>query len=364
MNKKRPTVKEIAHRAGVSIGTVDRVLNSRGEVSATTKAKVESIIDALGYKPDLLARQLSLNKSYHLRVLLPRSDQDSGYWRLCRDGIETAAKDLLTRRTAVSIDEFDRYDRSAFRHILDSIISDPGDGLLVAPALPDELRPVLQRFGPNFPYMFFDGSLEATSPRGSVGQDPLAAGQLAGRMMSLLSPDAEVLVAITAHAEDRHLKQRIEGFKAFYASHASKAAGKVPEILVRGCPNLERREDRELFLSALLDEQPGLGGILVANASGHFVGEWLVSKGLKKGKALVSWDLVPANEEALDSGAMDCVISQRPFEQGRLGLESLFRAVSTGESQSPRIDLPIELWFKENLPAYYRADKDDKGVKA
>ena len=159
--------------------------------------------------------------------------------------------------------------------------------------------PVLERFDPDIPYVFFDGSLDATKPRGSVGQDALAAGRVAGRMMSLLSPEATVLAAITAHAEDRHLKQRIEGFKAFYAS---RTIGKCPEILVRECPNLEGREDREHFLSALLDENPGLGGILVANASGHFVGEWLVGAGLKEGKPLVSWDLVPANEEALASG--------------------------------------------------------------
>lgn len=348
MAKKRPTVKEIAQLASVSIGTVDRVLHGRGEVSAMTRAKVESIIDALGYKPDLLARQLSLNKSYHLRVLIPRADQDSGYWRLCKDGIEAAAKNLMAYRTSVSIDEFDRYDRSSFRRILDSIAADPGNGLLVAPVLPDELKPALERFEPNLPYVFFDGSLEATSPRCSVGQDALAAGRLAGRMMSLLSPGAEILVAITAHAEDHHLRQRIEGFKDFYALRTMR---NVPEILVRECKNLEWREGRERFLQSIFHEQPGLGGIIVANASGHFVGEWLVQAGLKEGRPLITWDLVPANEKALDSGAVDCVISQRPFEQGRLGLEKLFRAASIGESQTQRIDLPIEIWFKENLPA-------------
>jgi len=352
--KNHPTVKEIARLAGVSIGTVDRVLHGRGEVSAATKAKVETIIDISGYKPDLLARQLSLNKTYHFRVLLPRADQDSGYWRLCRDGIEAAAKDLQTYRATIGIEEFDRYDRPAFRDILESIIADPGDGLLVAPTLPDELKPTLERFDPGTPYVFFDGSLEGTNPRGSIGQDALAAGRVAGRVMSLLSPEATVLAAITAHAEDRHLKQRIEGFKAFYAS---RAIGKAPEIIVRECPHLEGREDRESFLSALLDEEPGLGGILVADASGHFVGDWLVGAGLKEGKPLVSWDLVPANEAALASGAVDCVISQRPFEQGRLGLEYLFRAASIGEHQSHRIDLPIEVWFKENLPNHYRAER-------
>lgn len=354
MTKKHLTIKEIAHLAGVSIGTVDRVLHGRGEVSAITKAKVAKIIDTLGYKPDILARQLSLNKTYHFRVVLPQADQDSGYWRLCRDGIEAAAKDIHPYRTTITIDEFDRYDHLGFRSLLDSIAADPGDGILIAPVLPNELKPALKRFDPDLPYVFFDGSLDGTNPRGSVAQDALAAGRVAGRMMGLLAPEAHLLIAITAHAEDRHINQRIEGFKAYYSE---RCIGKAPEIIVRECHNLEEREDRERFLSTLLDEEPGLDGILIANASGHFVGDWLVNANLKEGRSLVSWDLVPANEAALDSGALDCVISQRPFEQGRLGLEYLFKAASIGERQSHRIDLPIELWFKENLTNHNRAER-------
>ena len=68
------------------------------------------------------------------------------------------------------------------------------------------------------------------------------------------------------------------------------------------------------------------------------------------GRPVVTWDLVPDNEAALGSGIVDCVISQRPFEQGRLGLEALFRAVTTGTSEPARIDLPMEIWLRENLP--------------
>jgi LacI family transcriptional regulator len=352
--KKRPTVKEIASRAGVYIGTVDRVLHGRGGVSAATRARVADIIDALGYTPDLLARQLKLNRTYHLRVLIPQADQDSGYWRLCREGIEEAAKNLRAYRTEVCIEEFDRSDRPAFRRILESVAADPGDGLLVAPVLPDELKPALVRLGTDIPCVFFDGTLEGTSPCCSVGQDALAAGRLAGRMMALLAPDASTLLAITTHAEDRHLRQRIEGFLAFFDGSGTS---RHPEILVRECPDLERRETREPFLSAIFEERPDTGGILVVEASGHFVGEWLAGAGLKEGRPLVTWDLVPDNETALGSGAVDCVISQRPFEQGRLGLEALFSAVTTGATGPDRIDLPMEIWLRENLPFSGRAEK-------
>jgi LacI family transcriptional regulator len=345
MHQKRLTVKGIARLAGVSIGTVDRVLHDRGNVSADTRARIEGIVAARGFRPNVLARQLSLNRTYLLRVILPKAEQDSGYWGLCREGIESAADELAAYRVAVRIDEFDRYDRGSFHVLLESIEAEPGDGLLVAPVLPDELEPALARLDSGLPYVFFDGSMQGARPVVSIGQDALRAGYLAGRLMSLLSPGVRPLVAVNAHAEDRHIGLRIDGFRAFF----SETSPGRP-VLVRSCLDIERGESRERLLSGLIAECPSVGGILVANASGHLVGEWLVRKGTKADCALVCWDLVPANAEALRSGALDCVISQRPFEQGRRGLERLFRAVVHGERGEVAATAPLDIYFKENLP--------------
>ena len=56
----RPTIYDVAHKAGVGIGTVSRVLNNSGKVSAATRKVVNDAIVALGYKPNSIARQLSL----------------------------------------------------------------------------------------------------------------------------------------------------------------------------------------------------------------------------------------------------------------------------------------------------------------
>ena len=56
METDRITVKEVARLAGVSIGTVDRVLHDRGGVSAETKSRIDEIITSLGYEPNLIAR--------------------------------------------------------------------------------------------------------------------------------------------------------------------------------------------------------------------------------------------------------------------------------------------------------------------
>jgi LacI family transcriptional regulator len=59
----RITIQEVAAKAGVSTGTVSRVLNNRKGVKALTKHLVEATIHQLGYKPDQAARELSFGQT-------------------------------------------------------------------------------------------------------------------------------------------------------------------------------------------------------------------------------------------------------------------------------------------------------------
>lgn len=365
MDSERITVKGIARLAGVSIGTVDRVLHDRGGVSPETKEKIEGIIADLGFIPNILARQLSLNKTYTFRVVLPRPDQDSGYWALCRDGLRRAERDLEAYRVRLKIDDYDRYDSAARRAILEEVAADPCDGLLIAPVMSEELRPVLallgdeSRPGGKVPYAFFDGDLEGSSPVAVVAQDPFRGGYLAGRVMSLLAPGKKGLVALSAHAGDRHIERRIEGFRAFFRdSSGDSEAGGPRTVVAVECLGLEDPSSRDAFLSSLFSEPSDIVGVLVANSSGHLVGDWLSERGAKGSCAVVSWDAVPANVRALAEGSIDCVVSQRPAEQAREALERLFRAVVRGLSPEPRslqrvsgAEIPLEVYFKENIPS-------------
>lgn len=353
--EERITVKEIARLAGVSIGTVDRVLHDRGGVSAETKERICGIITSLGYEPNILARQLSLKKTYTFRVIMPRSEQDSGYWALCLQGIKRAELALALYGCAVRVDEFDRYDEGAYRKLLEGAVADPCDGLLFAPVLPEVLGPALVSLekeaeagknGDAVPYVFFDGDLAGASPLAVVAQDPFRGGYLAGRVMSLLSPGPERLVALSAHAEDRHIAQRIDGFRSFFRDH-----GLERRIDAVKCPGLDKTSAGKGVLEGVLGDTDDVGGVLVANSSGHIVGDWLTARGLKPRPAIVSWDAVPDNVRALRDGAIDCLVSQRPAEQAREALELLFRTVVRGAPASHLFaEIPLELFFKENIP--------------
>lgn len=65
------TIKEVAHRAGVGIGTVSRVLNEAEAVSPATRARVQQAIAELNYHPSHAARQLVTARTQTIGVILP-----------------------------------------------------------------------------------------------------------------------------------------------------------------------------------------------------------------------------------------------------------------------------------------------------
>ena len=66
-----PTIKDVAQRAGVSVGTVSRVLAKNKTVSEDIRKKVEATIEAIGYRPNILGRSLRLAKTDIIGLVVP-----------------------------------------------------------------------------------------------------------------------------------------------------------------------------------------------------------------------------------------------------------------------------------------------------
>ncbi len=66
----RPTIKDVAERAGVSIATVSRALNDKGDVSGETRERVREVARSVGYSPDPAARSLASQKTRLVAVVV------------------------------------------------------------------------------------------------------------------------------------------------------------------------------------------------------------------------------------------------------------------------------------------------------
>ena len=72
-------IVDIARMAGVSVATVDRVIHNRGKVSEENLARINEVLHAVNYRPNLIARSLASGRQYTLAVVMPRFAQGE-YW--------------------------------------------------------------------------------------------------------------------------------------------------------------------------------------------------------------------------------------------------------------------------------------------
>ncbi|MCL1811975.1 MAG: LacI family transcriptional regulator [Treponema sp.] len=340
------TVHEIAELAGVSIGTVDRVLHNRGRVSAETKAKVEAIIEQYQFTPNPIARRLKRNRPYRFCTLTPGRGQDAGYWGQIIEGIERAAGEIRTLGVETEIVEFDRYDPQSFKKTSNLIRAGKPDGLLFAPIMPKRTRSFIEWFcAEKIPIVFVDSDIPETSPLCVIGQDPLGGGYLAGRLLHLFAGTvSEPVAVLDAHGDDYHITRRRDGF----LSYAEKNGFPV---IVREYSDFEGSEISVDEIAQFLRKQQQLSGLFITNCMAHRVAE-AVSLIWKKSHPflLIGYDLIPDNRRLLLEGRIDAIISQRPEEQGREALLTLFRSVVLEQEVESRREIPLDVYIRENTP--------------
>ena len=103
------TILDVARDAGVGVGTVSRVLNDHPRVAEATRARVMEAIDRLGYRPNPLARGLSLGHSSTIAVLVPSLTSASVMQRLGGAiGVFNAQERPVTVTSIESKAQFDR----------------------------------------------------------------------------------------------------------------------------------------------------------------------------------------------------------------------------------------------------------------
>lgn len=82
-------IKDIARLAGVSAGTVDRVLHNRGNVSTEARRAIEAVFREVDYRPNIHLSGISLRRRYTIVATIPEFKQGE-YWASVHRGIQRA----------------------------------------------------------------------------------------------------------------------------------------------------------------------------------------------------------------------------------------------------------------------------------
>jgi LacI family transcriptional regulator len=122
--------------ANISVGTVDRFLHNRCEVSVETLYKVLTIINKLGYTPNLLAKSLAIKKRFEIAVLIPSSANDNTYWRIPISGINQANLEISDFKEQVHLYYFDLNNENSFNESSINLLKSNPDGIIFTPIFP------------------------------------------------------------------------------------------------------------------------------------------------------------------------------------------------------------------------------------
>jgi LacI family transcriptional regulator len=154
-HQRRPTMRDVADRAGVSFKTVSRVVNDEGGVSDVLVARVEHAISALGYRPDERARHLRQTASRTGAIGFILVDVANAFFSSILRGIEEVARKHDYLVLAGSTDGL----REREDQLVEAFVARRVDGLIVVPSGPGAgpLKAELER---GTPVVFLDLELE------------------------------------------------------------------------------------------------------------------------------------------------------------------------------------------------------------
>lgn len=310
-------VREIARRAGVSLGTVDRALHGRPEVSEATRERVLRVARELGYQPNLTARALAAGKStIRIGICIPREIRF--FYDQVRDGI---------------LEEIQRYSHLGLEALYEPIAC-LGQGetaalrrmmkqdvraILLTPGHPAQLAPLINeaetKHNIRVVCLASDDSTSARSTAISV--EPQLNGTLAAELMARITPYAARVAVFTGMLATEDHARKVQGFVS--AFQRESPAGQIVAVVE---DHQEERQTRRKC-AQLLKSQPDLAGIYISTANCLPVCEAIEEHGAAGRVRVIATDLFLDAVPYFQRGVIAASIYQHPYLQGQTAVRLL-----------------------------------------
>lgn len=204
-----PTVHDVAKTAQVSLATVDRVLNSRGGVSAKSVAKVKAAVAQTGYVRNLAAANLSRRRVYRFCFVIPSSD--TGFVALLHAALERERSRLVEKQTLIQIIPTRAFDVPGQVAALRDLDCDAV--AIMASEVPEILEEVHRLSASGVRVVTLVADLPRSEREAYVGLDNVAAGRTAAEFMGRFTNGKGSILMIAGALAARDHSERLMGFR-------------------------------------------------------------------------------------------------------------------------------------------------------
>lgn len=340
----RATVKTIAELAGVSRGTVDRVLNNRTGVKPAVRARVQQIADMLDYKPNLIGKALvHMNEAVRIGIIL--TPEYNPFVAEIRKGIMRAYDEYrhfgldLDIRMLTTLDPVEQY------ALLNKLEEQGVQAIGLIPLDDSIIRNKLNELSEKgVAIITFNSQLSGVQQLCFIGQDHIRGGSCAAGLMGRILPKhSKIAVVISSNTLACH-QDRLQGFRR-------RLAARYPTLeIVNVVENLDRSDLAYERTVDLIGRYPDLGGIYITGGGILGLGRALSVTGKAGVIRIVSHDFVEGTEQLLCDGTLDFAIGQNPEQQGYQVVNLFFNyLVKRQQPPFPFMEIAVEIATEDSL---------------
>lgn len=346
---KKIRISDIAKMAGVSAGTVDRVVHGRGNVSDASRMAVEAVLKETGYTPNLHVSSIAVKKRYDIAIVIPETAPGE-YWAQIKEGIEKAFDSFSDFDINHRFFDYDQFDLYSCAEAFKAVCEWNPTAVILGPTFSGETLEFTSKLSESgIPFVYVDSVVENTEPIASYCVNQQSCGYLIAKLICQITPaDSEYVIfqaERTGNASANNTVLRKTGFSNYFQERGE--LGKIH----RQTFSVSDKESNEIRFKEFFESHPQVKGAVVLSSRGSLVAECLDACGIKDIR-LVCLDNTLNNIESLKNGNIDYIICQRPVNQGYLAVRSiimylLYAAVETGP-----VYMPLDIMTKENIEFY------------
>jgi LacI family transcriptional regulator len=339
----RPTVHDIAKEAGVSLATVDRVLNARPGVREKTIAKVQEAITRLGYVRDTYAANLARQRQYTFAFVLPEGP--SQFAQSLKSALQEAYAAQIADRTILKVVRVPIEDPHAIVRSLQTLNADRLDGIaLMVPETPQVRDAVARLKEAGVAVVTLVSDLPDSRRDFFIGVNSVDAGRTAGSLMGRFVRERGEILVVTNSLRSRDSVERRLGFDEIMARD-------FPALVV--LPTVEAHDDparMARIIGEVASRRDALVGVYSMGSGNTTLLAALRGSGRLRDLVVIAHELTPATRLALIDGEVDAVIAQNVGHLVRSSLRVLRNLCDDLPIYEAQERLRIEVVLRENLP--------------
>ena len=337
------TLEDVAREAGVSLATVDRVVNGRVGVHARTIQRVNAAIKQLGFLPDPHASRLARTRDYDFRIVLPTGENE--FMNALAAEFQAARERQLQDRVRLTIQYVDTFDGEALAAALEKLPSGIDGVAVVALDHPAVTEAINALADAGTVVLTLVSDVPNSRRAHFVGIDNFAAGRTAASLIGRFVGARQGKVGMIAGS--LALRDHVERQFGF------------EQVISREYPNLEVlpvREARdenarvEAVARSLLNDHPDL--VAIYNAGGGQLGVMSALETANRASKVVfvAHELTASTRRHLVKGTVDALINQDAGHMARSTARILTalregRPIVTGQEH-----IRIDIFLRDNIP--------------